>query len=121
MAKITVYETFSTSDIDALLDAGIAVSLAFDASHPKEVKSVHLELLIDASHEAIRVLQMRHNGTYIKLKGALMHGEGVHKLECHHFDQDIVDGSPKSYEIRQNRAFVRHGDIGTVIQDIGWW
>ncbi|MGK3999595.1 hypothetical protein [Sorangium sp. So ce1024] len=121
MAKITVYELFTRSDIEALLDAGIAVSLAFDASHPKDVKSVHLELLIDARRESISLLRSRHNSTYIKLKGALMHGEGVHKLECHHFDQDIVDGSPKSYDIRQNRAFVRHGEIGTVIQDIGWW
>ncbi|MGK4001554.1 hypothetical protein WMF31_02940 [Sorangium sp. So ce1036] len=121
MAKITVYETFYKSDIEALLDAGIHVSLAFDASHRRVEKSVHLELLIDASHAAIQRLRSCNNSTYIKLKGALMYGEGVHKLECHHFEQDIVDGSPKSYEIRQNRAIVRHGDVGEVVQDIGWW
>ncbi|WP_437966328.1 hypothetical protein WMF04_43120 [Sorangium sp. So ce260] len=121
MAKIMVYETFSKSDIEALLDAGIIVNLAFDASHGKQEKTVHLELLIDASNEATQRLRSRHNDTYIKLKGALMQGEGTYKLECHTFDQDIVDSSPKSYEIRQNRAIVRHGDVGTIIQDIGWW
>ncbi|WP_437722815.1 hypothetical protein [Sorangium sp. So ce861] len=121
MAKLMVYETFSKSDVEALLDAGIIINLAFDASHSKQVKTVHLELLIDASSEAIQRLRSRHNETYIKLKGALMQGAGTYKLECHSFDQDIVDSSPKSYEIRQNRAIVRHGDVGTIIQDIGWW
>ncbi|WP_437711641.1 hypothetical protein WMF45_40915 [Sorangium sp. So ce448] len=121
MAKLMVFETFSKSDIEALLDAGIVVNLAFDASHPKREKTVHLELLIDATQEAILRLRSRYNETYIKLKGALMQGEGTYKLECHTFDQDIVDSSPKSYEIRQNRAIVRYGDAGTVIQDIGWW
>ncbi|AUX47302.1 uncharacterized protein SOCE26_088200 [Sorangium cellulosum] len=121
MAKIPVYETFCTSDIEALLDSGITVNLAFDASHNKQEKSVHLELLIDASHQAIQLLRSRHNDTYIKLKGALIQGEGTYKLECHHIEQGIVDSSPKSYEIRQNRAIVRHGDVGTVIQDIAWW
>ncbi|WP_437588297.1 hypothetical protein [Sorangium sp. So ce1000] len=121
MPKLTVYETFCKSDIEALLDSGITVNLAFDASHPKDVKTVHLELLIDARDEAIQQLRRLHNGTYIKLKSALMQGDGTYKLVCHYFEQDIVDSSPKSYEIRQNRAIVRHGDVGTLIPDIGWW
>src|SRR5215213_3367001 len=111
-SKITVYETFCKSDIEALLDAGVRVAIAFDASHPKDVKSVHLELAIDANAGAIATLKNRSNATYIKLKGAFMQGEGAYKLVCHHFDSDIVDASPKSYEIRQNRAIVRHGDTG---------
>lgn len=120
-SKITVYETFEKSDIEALLDAGIYVALAFDASHKPDEKSVHLELAIDASSGAIANLKSRSHGTYIKLKGAFIHGEGTFKLTCHHFEQDIVDSSPKSYEIRKNRAIVRRGEAGDFVPNIGWW
>ena len=120
MSKIMVYETFCKSDIEALLDCDIRMALSFDATHPRDVKPVHLELSINANHEQISQLRQRHNTTYIKLKGAFLQGEGVHKLECFHFEQDIVDASPKAYEIRKNRAIVRHGDTGGMVDDISW-
>jgi hypothetical protein len=116
----SVYETFCKSDIEALLDCGIRMALGFDASHSKDVKPVHLELSINASHDQISTLRQRFNATYIKLKAAFMFGEGVYKLECFNFEQDIVDSSPKAYEIRKNRAIVRHGDVGGFVEDISW-
>jgi hypothetical protein len=121
MSKITVYETFCKSDIEALLDAGIRIALALDASHSKEDKPVHLELAVDARAGEIATLKTRSHATYIKLKGAFMDGEGTFKLVCYHFEQDIIDSSPKSYEIRKNRAIVRHGDVGDFVPDVGWW
>ncbi len=121
MAKITIYETFTKADIDALLTVGAHLALAFDASHPHAVKSVHLELGMQISATQIVDLQSRFHATYMKLKGGLMHGEGTYKLEAHHFEQDIVDASTKSYEIKQNRAIVKHGGMGGMVADIGWW
>ena len=118
MAKITVYETFCKSDIEALLDCGVCIALGFDASHSKDTKPVHLELSIYATADQLVTLRQIHNATYIKLKGAFLHGEGAYKLECFHFEQDIIDESPKAYEIRTNRAIVRHGDIGSFVGDI---
>jgi len=121
VAKITIYETFTKADIDALLTVGAHLALAFDASHPHAVKTVHLELGMQISATQIVDLESRFHTTYIKLKGGLMHGEGKYKLEAHHFEQDIVDASPKVYEIRKNRAIVKHGDVGGMVADIGWW
>ncbi len=118
MSKITVYETFLQSDIEALLDCSVRIVLGFDASHDAATKPVHLELNIHASHDQISMLRQRYNNTYIKLKGAFLHGEGSYKLEIFHFEQGIVDASPKRYEILKNRAIVRHGDVGTFIGDI---
>lgn len=121
MAKITIYETFTKADIDNLLTVGAHLALAFDASHSQSQKSVHLEINMRISATQIVDLNSRYHSTYIKLKQGLMHGEGTYKLEAHHFEQDIVDNSPKAYEIRKNRAIVKHGGVGDMVADIGWW
>lgn len=121
MSKITIYETFTKDDIDALLSVGAKLALGFDASHPPTEKSVHLELSMHITAAQIAELSVRSQWTYIKLKGGLMHGEGVYKMVAHHFEQDIVDASPKAYQIKTNRAIVRHGGVGDFVEDIGWW
>lgn len=121
MAKISIYETFEKSDIDALLAVGAGLALGFDASHPLTQKSVHLEITLQISAGQLTELRCLFNSTYIKLKGALMHGEGVYKLVAHHFEQDIVNESPKSFVIKQNRAIVRNGGVGDFVSDVGWW
>ncbi len=121
MSKITIYETFTKADIDNLLTVGAQLAVAFDGSHPHAVKTVHLEINMRISATQIVDLNSRFHSTYVKLKGGLMHGEGTYKLEAHHFEQDIVDNSPKAYEIRQNRAIVRHGGVGGMVDDVGWW
>jgi hypothetical protein len=121
MAKITIYETFLKSDIDALLEVGARLAMGFDASHPATQKTVHLEITLQISSGQIGDLKTRSHATYIKLKGGLMHGEGVYKLEAHHFEQDIVDASPKSFVIKQNRAIVKHGGTGDFVADVDWW
>lgn len=121
MSKITIYETFMKSDIDALLSVGARLALGFDASHARAQKTVHLEITLQISSGQIADLKIKSHATYIKLKGGLMHGEGVYKLVAHHFEQDIVDESPKSFVIKQNRAIVRHGGTGDFVGDIGWW
>jgi hypothetical protein len=120
-SKLTIYETFMKSDIEALLAVGAQLALGFDASHARSQKSVHLEIALQISAAQIVELQTRSHSTYIKLKGGLMHGEGVYKLVAHHFEQDIVDESPKSFVIKQNRAIVRQGGVGDFVTDIGWW
>lgn len=121
MSKITIYETFTKSDIDALLSIGARLALGFDASHPSSQKMVHLEITLQINAGQIADLKVKSHATYIKLKGGLMHGEGVYKLVAHHFEQDIVDESPKSYAIRQSRAIVRQGGVGDFVGDVGWW
>lgn len=121
MSKITIYETFMKSDIDALLAVGARLAMGFDASHEKSQKSVHLEITLQISGGQIGDLKVKSHSTYIKLKGGLMHGEGVYKLVAHHFEQDIIDESPKAYVIHKNRAIVRSGGQGDFVADIGWW
>ncbi len=116
--KARVYETFFVQDIDALLDCDMVVAMQFDGSHPKTVKAVHLELAVQATDAQILDLRNAHNTTYIKLKEHLQHGGGTYKFETPHFEEHIVDQSPKSFHIKQNRAVVRHGGTGEMVNDI---
>jgi len=119
--KARIYETFCVADVDALLDCGVPVAMQFDGSHPKAVKAVHLELAVQVSDDQIHQLRVQYSPTFIKLKAHLQHGGGTYKFEVPYFEQAIVDQSPKSFQIKQNRAVVRHGGTGDMVGNIEWW
>jgi gamma-glutamylcyclotransferase (GGCT)/AIG2-like uncharacterized protein YtfP len=114
MSGYRVYETLQRSDIQALWEVGAYVALVGDASHThgaSDFKAFHLELNLGIEDDQIKLLQSRHNSTYIKLKPGLMLGGGKVDLEVYHFDQDILEmlDSSSQYALRTGRSAYGHG------------
>ncbi|EYF08719.1 hypothetical protein [Chondromyces apiculatus] len=124
MSGHRVWETLQRSDIEALFDVDASVALVGDASHTHgapDFKAFHLELNLYISDEQIRLLQSRHNSTYIKLKPGLMLGGGKVDLEVYHYEQDILDLlDPRSqFALRTGRAaFKQGGTLGMIGLDL---
>ncbi|WP_437510272.1 hypothetical protein [Sorangium sp. So ce1099] len=120
MSGYRVYETLQRSDIQALFDVGAYVALVGDGSHThgaSDFKAFHLELNLDISDEQIRMLQSRHNSTYIKLKPGLMLGGGKVDLEVYYYEQDVLQllDSSSQFALRTGRAAFGHGEkIGMI-------
>jgi hypothetical protein len=121
MSKFTVYDTICKADIDALLDAGASIEIGFDASHPGDVKPVHLDLTIGIDPDQIGNLRRKRYETATKFRLGVLFNGGVQKFECYHFEDDIVRASTKEVTMRQERATVRHGGVGGFVQQIDPW
>lgn len=95
MSKFTVYDTIRKADIDALVQAGAKVGLGEGASHAGTEKPVHLELRVQIDDGQIEALKGISHEAFAKFRFGVLFGAGVYKIQCFHFEDDIVRASPR--------------------------